>query len=304
MEDFLEKSEELLEDEEFEEQIYEENVKLLLGKLMPLPRKLRESMLGMDPVQSYTEKYFQLRENLRCQSRFLAAHLRKISAVAIAGEWNNFSLEEGISNDNDEYDRIGYYNEGLPELVRDDVDMDCESDSEISLNKQSERLNEDKENFAAKLRWLRWKIYQKIENKISTRDDVEKYEELVIKFVSKFKSTQLSGLEVSIWLNKVLQTKRDAHARIFGYISEASEVFSEVSSQEHSMLSDFEEIEPEVDSVNKFFDEAINYEYLCSNLPDVPEIEQRLGRLKEGFENYFETKPTVKNPLQLKADVE
>ena len=312
MKDFLEKSEELLQlDDKFEEKIFEENVKLLLGKLMPLPRKLRESMLGMDPVQSYTEKYFQLRENLRCQSRFLAAHLRKISAVAIAGEWNNFSLEEGISNDNDEYDRIGYYNEGLPEIVRDDVDMDCESDSEISLNKQSERLNEDKENFAAKLRWLRWKIYQKIENKISTRDDVEKYEELVIKFVSKFKSTQLSGLEVSIWLNKVLQTKRDAHARIFGYISEASEVFSEVSSQEHSMLSDFEEIEPEVDSVTKFFDEAIDYEYLCSTLPDVPEdedpnpdeeIEQRLRKLKEGDENDFESKTKI--PLQLKVDVE
>ena len=63
LEDFLEKSEELLMlDEEFEEKIFEENVKLLLGKLMPLPRKLRESMLGMDPVQSYTEKYFQLRE--------------------------------------------------------------------------------------------------------------------------------------------------------------------------------------------------------------------------------------------------
>ena len=163
--------------------------------------------------------------------------------------------------------------------------MDCESDSEISLNKQSERLNEDKENFAAKLRWIRWKIYQKIEHKIATSNDVEKYEELVHKFVLKFNGTQLSGWEVSIWLNKVLQTKRDAHARIFGYISEASEVFSQVSSQEHSMLSDFEEIEPEVDSVTKFFDEAIDYEYLCSTLPDVPEdedhnpdeeIEQRL----------------------------
>ena len=182
-------------------------------------------------------------------------------------------------------------------------DMDCESDSEMEIyrslydiymenqlrefpEKTSENLYDDKKNFAAKLRWLRWKIYQKVENKISTAVDVEKYEELVNKFVSKFETTQLSDWEVSIWKKKVLKTKNDVHAVILRNNSEASVDLSEVSSQES--LCDEDDNEPEVASVSQFFDKANAYENLCSNLPNVPEledpdeeIEKRLWRLKE-----------------------
>ena len=266
--EFLEMSEELANlDDEVEETIFEENVKLLLGKSIPLPRILRESMLGFKPVQSFAEKYIQLRESLRFESTSLANHLREISASAKAGGFTQFSFEEGLANSNDERDRVGYYDTDFSE-------------------KPPEYNCEDKENFAAKLRWIRWKIYQKIEHKIATSNDVEKYEELVHKFVSKFNGTQLSGWEVSIWLNKALQTKRDVHEGIFRSNSDASEVHSQVSSQES--LSDEDDNEPEVTFVSKFFDKATAYENLCSNLPNVPEledpddqIEKRLWRLKE-----------------------
>ena len=154
-------------------------------------------------------------------------------------------------------------------------------------------MYDGKENFASKLRWLRWKIYQKVENKISTAVDVEKYEELVNKFVSKFETTRLSDWEVSIWKNKVLKTKNDVHAVILRNNSEASVDLSEVSSQE-SLCDD--DNEPEVASC-QFFDKANAYEHLCSNLPNVPELEapdeeigKRLWRLKERDKNdEFET---------------
>ena len=251
--EFLAMSEELANlDEEVEETIFEENVKLLLGKSIPLPRILRESMLGFKPVQSFAEKYIKLRDSLRFESKSLANLLREISASAKAEGCTQFSFEEGLANSNDERDSIGYY------------DTDCSE-------KPPEYSCEDKENFAAKLRWIRWKIYQKIEHKIATSNDVEKYEKLVHKFVSKFKDTQLSGREVSIWLNKALQTKRDVHEVIFRSNSDASEVHIQVSSQE-SLGGEYDN-EPEVAFVSKFFDKATAYENLCSNLPNVPELE-------------------------------
>ena len=254
-------------DEEVEETIFEENVKLLLGKSIPLPRILRESMLGFKPVKSFAEKYIKLRDSLRFESKSLANLLREISASAKAEGCTQFSFEEGLANSNDERDSIGYYDTDFSE-------------------KPPEYSCEDKENFAAKLRWIRWKIYQKIEHKIATSNDVEKYEELVHKFVSKFKDTQLSGREVSIWLNKARQTKRDVHEVIFRSNSDDSEVHIQVSSQE-SLSGEYDN-EPEVAFVSKFFDKATAYENLCSNLPNVPEledpddqIEKRLWRLKE-----------------------
>jgi hypothetical protein len=174
---------------------------------------------------------------------------------------------------------------------------------------------DDKERFAV---ILRWKIYEKIGNKIYTSSDVEKYEELVQKFVSKFKSTELSNWEAATWLNKVIKTKSDVHEAIFN--SEVSESASEVSSQELSLLSDQEfdskengETKREDDSVSAIFDKAKAYEDLCSKLPDVPEIEdpdevieQRLRKLKARDETRdtkagFEKSEDVKNEIHMKV---
>jgi hypothetical protein len=340
--DYLQKTEELVRlDEELEDMIDEETVNLLLGKMIPLPKTLRESMMESFEINSesygskyfYGSKYCALRGNLDYETRILARTLRDLSQSP------NFSFDEGLANDNDEHDRVDYCDE---DWFEDTFDIDCENVSEISLTlydvymknqlkefpeKSTDVLYFDKENFAARLRWLRWKIYQMIRNKISTSDDVEKYEELVQKFIFKFQSSQLSDWEVSIWRNKVLQTKFDAHEGIFRNNSEASENFSEVSSQDLSLQSDQEldaeevnENKPEVDSVAEFFDMTKVYEHICSNLPDVPvvddldeEIEQRLTKLKERDENdvkaVLEKSESLKNekgfkiPLQVEIDV-
>ena len=74
------------------------------------------------------------------------------------------------------------YEEGVPsdhdEFTMDDTEEDVTAD-EFSANPPQLECY-DKESFARMLRWLRWKIYEKIENKIPTSRDLNKYEELVM----------------------------------------------------------------------------------------------------------------------------
>ena len=65
---FLKQSQELVElDNALEEEIYYENVKLLLGNEIRLPNSLKRSMRGsfsIQPFENFTQKFFELMGDL------------------------------------------------------------------------------------------------------------------------------------------------------------------------------------------------------------------------------------------------
>ena len=158
-----------------------------------------------------------------------------------------------------------------------------ENQFEEVSNKPPYDVYNNRERFALKLRRLRWQIYQKIGRKISVCHDLEKYEGMVRKFISKFESTELSEWEVSTWLRKVEKTKNDALIEIFDGNSEKSYM-----ENEKEMESNVESKEG-IESVTELFDQVEAYENLCSTLPKVPDeiedLELRLRRLKDVEEN-------------------
>jgi hypothetical protein len=195
--------------------------------------------------------------------------------------------------------RNGFWSGEFPEEFFD-TDSEAMSDSSFKFSEKvqsseimnKEKVYDEKESFSAMLKWLRWTIYQKIENRIYTGSDLVKYDELVTKFVSKFKSTQLSGWEIATWLNKVIKTKSDAHNALLAVNSEVIDSVSEMSSQESLSDQEFDatendETNVEFGSVSDIFDKVKAYEELCCKLPDVPRvddpnevIELRLKKLK------------------------
>lgn len=63
------------------------------------------------------------------------------------------------------------------------------------------------------------------------------------KFVSKFKTRNLSDWEVATWMNKVYKTKSDAHHALFEDGSEVDTSVSEAFSQESLSNKEFEDKE-------------------------------------------------------------
>ena len=76
-----------------------------------------------------------------------------------------------------------------------------------------EKLLNDKDSFAYKLRRLRAQLFEKNENGEMSSVSIEKYEKMVKKFVTKFKnykmpkSVRLLKYEVDLWNKKVVDTK-------------------------------------------------------------------------------------------------
>ena len=166
---------------------------------------------------------------------------------------------------------------------------------------RSEVAYDDKENFAAKLRWLRWKIYSKLRNGKSALEDVRNYERLVRKFINKFQYTHLQGWEVNIWRMKVATTKLD----VFKYDATENGTYYEASSVEvitsqainpwgHDNYLDVEENDSEAatfetsdivsgnrnssevlkPAVQDFLNWVKAEEEVVQNLPDVPKADE------------------------------
>ena len=91
---------------------------------------------------------------------------------------------------------------------------DLESENLFEL--VADKRYDDKADFVSVLKWLRWKIYSKLSDRnLISYDDINRYEDLVRKFVDKFQKTQLKRWEVSIWLKKIKKTREDFdHAMI------------------------------------------------------------------------------------------
>jgi hypothetical protein len=188
LQEYIDKTEQLtMLDPELKEMIDEENVKLLVGKVIPLPKTLREEMnvsLDEESFKSYEDTSDTLRGRLERQKKYLSRLVK---------EFAEFSLSSHIGRDTmrgdgepKEFcdDDVDYFEGEFPEEF---FDTGCEVKSNLSfafsekaqstVKVQSKHLmNEgkvydDKESFASMLRWLRWIIYQKIKNKKYTSSD-------------------------------------------------------------------------------------------------------------------------------------
>ena len=176
-------------------------------------------------------------------------------------------------------------------------------DSSIFTNS----LYDDKANFVAMLKWLRWKVYQKLMKNTLSSLDVDKYNELVWRFVNKFKITQLTVWETSVWLRKIFKPKNDVR----NYEISPNVSDPDINEQEinHSDLNEAEVIEEEDekseagdseeddnitenskalrdaeakdDPVDKFFDNSKAYESLCDDLPSVIDGENPDNEIEE-----------------------
>ena len=109
---FLKQSEDLVEvDEALEEEIYYENVKLLLGTEIRLPNSLIRSMKGsfyLQPFENFTEKYSELIGDLRSKTKFLDSHLTKLTKSR--HETNPFPYMKGLPDgDHGDFEKVDFY---------------------------------------------------------------------------------------------------------------------------------------------------------------------------------------------------
>ena len=253
---------------------------------------------------------YQLDRPPRARTGFWSGKDLGVASEIIEDEESIYEDEESISEDEEsisEYEEsISEYEEFISDFYENFYEKQLEDADPVFhpedvSNKPPYYVYNNKERFAQKLRRLRWQIYQKIGRKVSVRHsflypvrkDVEKYEGMVRKFISKFESTELSEWEVSTWLRKVQETKNAALLEIFDGNSEKSDI-----ENEEEMENSFESKE-EIESVSEFFDQVKAYENLCSTLPKVPEeieeIEKRWRRLKDMNEFDIVGKPVAKN---------
>ena len=78
-----------------------------------------------------------------------------------------------------------------------------------SCLKRSSSISAAKKRFEAKLRRIRWRIYQKIQfRKKRLKRHLKHYENEVNQFLNKF-STKLKPKETFIWTEKLATTSRD-----------------------------------------------------------------------------------------------
>ena len=163
---------------------------------------------------------------------------------------------------------------------------DCSEDDSVKVD-----CNTSFERFSAKLRRLRWKIYQKVAAKNITKTDLNKYEILVGQLVNKFGYRELSKREILMWHRKVVKTRNDALNAPF-YEHLFNDYLSDVSSQELPLVShdksdtvNVPKTRAKDDSVKKIFENQKAPEDLLENLPSLPntedeELEIRLIRLR------------------------
>ena len=109
---FLKQSEDLVEvDEALEEEIYYENVKLLLGTEIRLPNSLIKSMKGsfyLQPFENFTEKYSELTGDLRSKIKFLDRHLTDLTKSR--HETNPFPYMKGLPDgDHSDFEEVDFY---------------------------------------------------------------------------------------------------------------------------------------------------------------------------------------------------
>ena len=168
-----------------------DNKNLVSDRILKIRRKLSEG-ISDEIVSKKCETSDQKLE-------VIEAYFTKMQAI---------SLEEYETNT---YSEVHNYDSYLGEFFDPDKHEDLDEDAEGRLEVEKvESSYDDKENFTRMLRWLRWKLYDKIKNETLLHSDLSKYEELVSKFVDKFKnSEELSEREASIWLGKVTKTKKD-----------------------------------------------------------------------------------------------
>ena len=247
--DYFKETKKLIElDEDLVGQIYEDTVNILLGELIPVPRDLKQTMLRVyKPKKSFDDNFHDLLFGLKSDQKALRT---TFDAFVRAGAID--SLMKGLPNDVDDEDSV--------------YDNMSEANPVIEYDDQA--------NFAAILKWFRWKS---IRNTL-TRSDVDKYEELVKKFVDKFNARHLTNWETSVWLTKIHETRNDVR----NYRNN-SESYEDVPEK-------VDVTKGKVESVYKFFDKAKVYESLCENLTSVvdvddeedsdQEIESRLLQLK------------------------
>ena len=78
----------------------------------------------------------------------------------------------------------------------------------------SSGISPEKKRFEAKLRKIRWRIYQKIQNrKKRLKRHLRYYETQVKLFLNKF-SMKLKPKETSIWTEKLAKTSKDVHTSL------------------------------------------------------------------------------------------
>jgi hypothetical protein len=178
---FLKQSEDLVEvDEALEEEIYYENVKLLLGTEIRLPNSLIRSMKGsfyLQPFENFTEKYSELIGDLRSKTKFLDRHLTDLTKSR--HETNPFPYMKGLPDgDHGDFEKVDFYADEVNNKFAnylyenmlfsslDESDSDAKSlEAEFEESSEHGSANENcssLERFSAKLRRLRGTIYQKI----------------------------------------------------------------------------------------------------------------------------------------------
>ena len=323
---FLKQSEELVElDETFEGEISYENVKLLLGNDIRLPNSLKRSMRSSfisEPYENLNEKFYLLMSKLEYDERSLKNEL--INRSNSSDESDPFPFMRGLPTyaeccgqvdfgdvdphaDVDEFSDYLYEN-NLFSFCDDTVDSNAESMAESEASSMNESPSESSEiysanavcrthfeRFSARLRRLRWRIYQKIAAKSITKNDLDKYKILVGQFINKFGYRELSKSEVFLWKRKVLTTRNDAlDAPFDDHLFKVD--LSDASSQELSLVSldksdivNVQKTRAKVDSVKELFENQRALEDLLDKLPSVPnaedeEIKKRLNKLRGNYE--------------------
>ena len=340
---FLKQSQELVElDEALEEEIYYENVRLLLGNDIRLPNSLKRSMrcsFSIEPFENFTQKFCELMGDLRSDAKSLCNRLRDLSNSCHesdpfpfmkglpGGDHGDFEEADSYADEVDDEFANYLYENMLSSLYDDPVDSDAESLAESEENSENGLLkdcseddlvkvdcNTSFERFSAKLRRLRWKIYQKIAAKNITKFDLDKYELLVGQFINKFGYRELSKSEVFLWKRKFVQTRNDALNAPFDehlFNDDLSDAYSQelsVVSLDKSDAVNVQKTRAKVDSVKEFFENQKALEDLLEKLPSVPnaeddELEARWRRLRS-FDETDDCKATkVDNPESLEYKV-
>ena len=184
--EFVSKAESLATlDPELKGMIDEENTKLLVGKMIPLPKSLREEMefSFITEFSSFEDTYLTLRERLDYRRKSLRSVVKDLSDASVAYSPTGIDTMAGDGKPRglDQDDDVEFYEGEFPEefFDSDNKAKSCISQALSEDIHTKEVLNDgnvydDKDSFCAMLKWLRWRIYQKAELKIVSRLDVKK----------------------------------------------------------------------------------------------------------------------------------